>query len=148
MPGSQTLVIDAGVALHAVLNTDLSAAAERAWTEFDRVGAHVFAPRLFVYEVTSVIQRYRFDGILSADESEEAIETASGFGVELVDDDLERCSAAMVWASRLRQKAAYDAFYVALAEHLRVDLWTADRRLANGLEAADGPPARWIGDFT
>jgi predicted nucleic acid-binding protein len=42
------------------------------------------------------------------------------------------------WTLRLKRAAACDSFYLALAETLHCELWTADQRLAN---AADVP---WV----
>jgi predicted nucleic acid-binding protein len=41
--------------------------------------------------------------------------------------------AALTTASRFRIGAAYDAHYVALAQHLGAELWTADKRLYNAI---------------
>jgi len=45
---------------------------------------------------------------------------------------------AYTWTRRLNRAVAYDSFYLALAERLDCDFWTADRRLVN---AASQP---WI----
>jgi predicted nucleic acid-binding protein len=42
----------------------------------------------------------------------------------------------------LNRAAAYDSFYLALAETLQCELWTADRRLRS---AIDLPWVRWAG---
>jgi predicted nucleic acid-binding protein len=44
---------------------------------------------------------------------------------------------ALRLADRLALSAAYDAQYLAVAEHLDAELWTADKRLAQ--QAASGP---------
>jgi predicted nucleic acid-binding protein len=43
---------------------------------------------------------------------------------------------ALVWAERIGQRAAYDAVYLALAEYLNAELWTADKRLADAAQVA------------
>jgi predicted nucleic acid-binding protein len=144
--GSPIVVVDAGVALHAVVPTPLSDAAVLAWDDLTRLRAEVCAPRLFSYQVTSVIHRYEHDGLLTADEAGETLATALGLGVGLVDEDLELCRHALTWATRLHHKPAHDGFYVALADRLGGELWTADRRLTNALSSIPGPAARWIGD--
>ena len=42
--------------------------------------------------------------------------------------------SAFAWTRRLNRAAAYDSFYLALAEGLQCDLWTADRRLFNAVD--------------
>ena len=41
--------------------------------------------------------------------------------------------AAYEWTLRLDRAAAYGSFYLALAETLHCELWTADRRLRNAV---------------
>ncbi len=49
---------------------------------------------------------------------------------------------AFDWTVRLNQAAAYDSFYLALAEALRCELWTADQHL---YDAVGQPWVRWVG---
>ena len=54
---------------------------------------------------------------------------------------------ALELASQLNQGAVYDAHYLALAESLDCEIWTADQRLYRAV----GPVfdnVRWIGNFT
>jgi predicted nucleic acid-binding protein len=60
--------------------------------------------------------------------------------------DISLCKAALEWATRLQQSRAYDAFYLALAERLQAEFWTADRRLANGAQQLGVKWVRWIGE--
>ena len=53
---------------------------------------------------------------------------------------------AWYWADRLNHSKTYDAQYVALAELERADLWTADRRLANGARQVGAGWVHWIGE--
>ena len=53
---------------------------------------------------------------------------------------------ALGWADRLGYSKAYDAHYLALAEQEGIELWTADRRLANGAQQAGAHWVRWIGE--
>ena len=52
---------------------------------------------------------------------------------------------AMQLAGELRQGAAYDAHYLALAESLDCELWTADQRFYGAANAVIGN-VRWIGE--
>ncbi|HSR30541.1 MAG TPA: type II toxin-antitoxin system VapC family toxin [Anaerolineae bacterium] len=53
---------------------------------------------------------------------------------------------ALRWADRLGHSKAYDAHYLALAEQEGIELWTADRRLANGAQQAGAHWVHWIGE--
>ena len=41
---------------------------------------------------------------------------------------------AFAWTERLQRAAAYDSFYLALAEVRECDLWTVDKRLARAVD--------------
>jgi len=57
-----------------------------------------------------------------------------------------RCQAVLEWAGRLNQSRAYDAFYMALAEELGAEFWTADQRLARAAQQAGVTWTHWIGE--
>jgi predicted nucleic acid-binding protein len=99
------------------------------WDSWSRDATQVCAPGLWSYEVTSVVHKYLFDGLLTAGEAEEVLGVLFDLGVSLVEEDESLCVSAFRWATRLNHKPAYDAFYLALAERLGAELWTADRRL-------------------
>ena len=57
---SSPAVVDANLAIYSVLKTPHSAMATRAMERLAQRGSQLFAPRLWWYEVTSVIHHYRF----------------------------------------------------------------------------------------
>ncbi len=68
---------------------------------------------------------------ITAEEAEQALRTIHGLRVEIVDEDEELCLRALELAGKLGQSKAFDAFYLALAEKLASEFWTAHERLAN-----------------
>ena len=54
---------------------------------------------------------------------------------------LELHRAALQWAERIGQSKAYDAQYLALAESLSAEFWTADARLVHALQRLE---VNWI----
>ena len=53
---------------------------------------------------------------------------------------------ALQLASQLKQNAAYDAHYLALAESLSCELWTADERFYRAASPSIDK-VHWIGEF-
>jgi predicted nucleic acid-binding protein len=68
---------------------------------------------------------------LTPDEGQRALTLAQGLGVQLIPPNDAQTQLALSWTVRLGRTAAYDSFYLALAETLRCELWTADKRLRN-----------------
>ena len=56
--------------------------------------------------------------------------------------------SAFDWATRLRQKSAYDGFYLAAAEQLGIELWTADQALVNNARQVGANWVHWMGELT
>lgn len=125
------IVIDANIGIHTVLETPLSDLVEEAWDLWRREKAEIFAPSLWLNEVTSVIHRTYMMGEISEVVALEALDTAFELDLEWVAETPELCRSAFNWASQLGQFAAYDGFYLALAEQLGAEFWTVDQRLAN-----------------
>jgi predicted nucleic acid-binding protein len=130
------IVIDAGVALLKVLDTPTRPIASALWDRFQADRTSLFAPRLWSYEITSVVHKYLFDAVLTPREAEDVVRVVLQFGVQLVDEDEKLCLDALRWATRLNQRAAYDGFYMALAQQLDAEFWTSDTRLCTNARAA------------
>ena len=138
------VVIDANIACYCVLNTSQSEAAARRMENLARGEAQFYAPGLWWQEVTSVIHRYHFDGLISDTAAYAALEILSvKWEIQRVDVPLR---SAFDWATRLHQKAAYDGFYLAAAEALGAEFWSADQRLVASVRQAGAGWAHWMGE--
>jgi predicted nucleic acid-binding protein len=83
--------------------------------------------------VTNVLRRYAVLGVLLPREAEQLLEAAFQLGISLYGDgSLHR--RALQLAEVLSLPAAYDAYYLALAERLGAEFWTADRRLVRAVQ--------------
>ncbi len=129
------VVIDAGVGVHSVLASSLNPNADAAWESWRGQGASIYAPTLWLNEVASVLHRTFMQGLISEGQATEALDKALELDLEWVMETADLCRAAFRWASRLKQHAAYDGFYLALAESLGAEFWTADQRLATAVRA-------------
>ena len=63
------------------------------------------------------------------------LKLAQGLDLQLIHPDDTLVELAYDWTRRLNRTAAYDSFYLALTESLSAEFWTADKRLANVVNA-------------
>ena len=137
-----SVVIDANLAVYSVINTPQSTRAAGLLESFIRQDLTLCAPRLWWFEVTSVIHRYQFADLISESTAYAALAVLTGdLDVQPIEVPMR---SAFDWATRLRQKSAYDGFYLAAAEQEGVELWTADQALVNnarqiGISWVHGP---------
>ncbi len=89
----------------------------------------LIAPALLLYEVVNALHQYWKAGYLGEEEVSLALKAAVALPIALVEDDLLHFDAQRL-AMELDLSAAYDAHYLALAQRMGAELWTADRRLA------------------
>jgi len=105
----------------------------------------LFAPRLWWFEVTSVVHSYQYARLISNAIAYSALELLTKeWGVQRIDVP-ER--SAFDWATRLRQKAAYDGFYLAAAELLSAELWSADKALVANAGQLRVNWVHWMGEI-
>jgi predicted nucleic acid-binding protein len=98
-----------------------------------------------VFEITSVLHHYHFTGHISDSIAYSALELlTTEWNVQRVDVPVR---SAFDWSTRLRQKAAYDGFYLAAADQLKAELWTADRSLANNAKQIGAKWVHWMGEI-
>ncbi len=105
------------------------------WIETDRA---ICAPTLVMYELANVFYRYHKAGHLSLVTTELVLEAALALPLRLEAHE-SLSSTALRLAAAFKLPSTYDAFYLALAERLNAELWTADARL--GKKVGTGGPA-------
>ena len=122
-------VVDANIVVNTVMS--MTDNLKLFWERVDQEQITPCAPRLWVSETTSAVRFFVSQKEISSDEAEEALRTVHGLRVEIINEDEELSLCALELAGKLGQSKAYDAFYLALAEKLVVEFWTADERLFN-----------------
>ena len=139
------VVVDASVAFKWLVeeeHSDKATALARLW---DDQSIRLAAPHLMPFEVANILHRRVARGELTVTIAAGLLRDLMSLGIELHASP-ELHTRAMELASQLGQGATYDAHYLALAEALNCELWTADM----GLTRAAGPldvDVRWIGGF-
>ncbi len=135
-------VIDASLALKLVLPNPLRNICRVLITRLISEGVELVAPALWAYETTSTLCKAVRFGQLTADEARSVLGQLTELNVRLVSPDDTQNRHTFEWTVRLNRAAAYGSYYLALAEALGCDVWTADRRL---LEEIDLPWVCWVG---
>jgi predicted nucleic acid-binding protein len=137
--------VDASLALKLVLHEPDSQLASKLWDEWHARSIVVIAPALWGYEVTSVIRNNVHRGRLSADLGAEAFITIHQLPVQLL-QPAGLHQRAWELAHNFDRPAAYDAYYLALAEMIACPFWTADERLFNAV-SGELNWVYWLGDY-
>lgn len=92
------------------------------------------APQLWLYELASILTKMVYFGEIDEEDARESLELALELGVQMIPPNEDQARKAFDWTRRLNRVAAYDSFYLAVAEALDCEFWTADRRLVNAVQ--------------
>ena len=139
VPMNSWVCVDANLTLKLLLREPDSDKVNSLWDSWLLNGCHIAAPPLLPIEVTAVLRKSVYRGRLAARDGWEMLQKVPALGVAILNfDDLHQ--RAWVLAEKLNRPTAYDTHYVALAEWLNCDFWTADRRLYN----AAAPTLPWV----
>jgi len=105
------------------------------WEQWDSERRQLAAPTLLYYEIANALYRYHKLGYLSAASIQLAFRAALALPLELHGEpDLHW--RALDLAQKFSLPAAYDAHYLALADLLEGEFWTADGRLARTVQSS------------
>jgi predicted nucleic acid-binding protein len=140
------LVIDASIAVWAVVPAAAPFDTLELIREWRRRGVRLLSPSLFLAESTSAIRRLVHGGFFSFEEGSTALSDLLKLDVDIIRETVEHCWTAFHWARRLGQSKAYDGFYLAVAEQSDCELWTADARLANLAREKNIARVHWAGE--
>jgi len=131
---SSWLCVDANLVIHLVADP-ADKSIQSWWEQRDSEGRQLAAPTLLPYEVANALYRYQRLGYISTSAVELAFKAALALPLELHGEpDLHW--RALELANRLSLPAVYDAHYLALAELLEGEFWTADRGLARAVQSS------------
>jgi predicted nucleic acid-binding protein len=137
--------VDASLTIKLVLYERDSELARALWETWRIQETRVVAPTLWAYEVTSVIRKQVYRGLLDP-----SMEIDTFDAIHQLPMLLMRPAGLHQRASELARyfyrPAAYDAHYLALAEISDCPFWTADKRLFNAVRE-ELSWVNWLGNY-
>ena len=124
-----SVCVDASLAIKLLVDEADSTEALAQWETWVRSGTMIYAPRLFVWECANAVRCAVVQGRLPADEAVDAIQRLTDIDVDLVNVEDDVVHVYRSFVAKYDMPAVYDATYLAAADMLGCELWTADRRL-------------------
>ena len=135
------IVLDANLVASLVLPLPYSEATTVQFLAWKRQQITFIAPALWNYEVSTILHKAVAMDYLPAAKLNFAMEQFWQINIQDVPATLELQQRALTWAERLGQSKTYDGAYLAAAETLNAEFWTADHRLTR---SAHQTGATWV----
>ena len=140
------VVVDASLAFKWLVSEIHTAEANDLGRLWNSQGTRIVAPYLMPVEVTNALHQRVTRGELTLEAATRRMETLLSSGLELHHTPGLH-GRALELASALSQGAVYDAHYLALAEALGCELWTADEKFYRAASPST-ENVRWVGHST
>jgi predicted nucleic acid-binding protein len=144
MDSSPIVCVDASFVLRLLLGGPGSGRAEDLWEQWGRDEVSAMAPGLIFYEITNALHRLSVSSVISVEEEDQFLGLALELSIDVISEPFLHRGALLI-ARKCGLKSTYDAHYLALAQELDSDLWTADRRLVNTVTERF-PLIKFLGD--
>lgn len=130
---SSRLCVDANLVIRLISDPS-GESIQRLWEQWERERRQLVAPTLLYYEVANALYSYQQRGFMSPASVQLAFGAALALPLKLYGEaDLHW--RALDLANRLSLPVTYDAHYLALAELLGAEFWTANGRLVRTVQA-------------
>jgi predicted nucleic acid-binding protein len=125
-------ILDASLAVKLVVLEEGTDQAQRLWEDWLAATERPVVPPLFAAETASSIRKLVYRDILTEAEGTRAFESLRMFVIDVIEPPglYER---AWQLARDFNRPNIYDCCYLALADLLQTEVWTADEKLANAV---------------
>lgn len=140
------VVVDTSVALKWVLTEVHTAEARALRDDVLRRKEVLYAPSLLLYEATNVLYQHVRRGVLPLFSAQERIAgVVTPLNLRILTSAIAR--RAMEIAHAIPERYAYDTQFLALAERIQCDLWTADEDFRRAMNRNGFAQVRAIGTY-
>jgi len=130
---SSSVCVDANLVVRLVADPG-DRSVRTLWEQWDSERRLLCAPTLLYFEVTNALYRYRKATLMSASSMRLALNAALSLPIRLYGEEKFH-PLAIDFAERFSLPAAYDAHYLALAQYLSAEFWSADKKLIRAVQA-------------
>jgi predicted nucleic acid-binding protein len=128
------VVVDANITVALFVNLPYSFQAERLFRLWHKQDVQLHVPALWPAEVVSTLRKMISVGQMESEDAMFALASLERMPLQVVLPDPGLLALSLVWAGKLNQTVAYDAQYIALAENLSAEFWTADQKMFDSLK--------------
>ncbi len=140
------VVVDTSLALKWIRTEVYTAEAKALRDAAFQQRETIVAPSLLLYEATNTLFGFARDGFMTWTEAEQAIDDVLAT-VQLQIAPASVAKRALEITRLTSQSYAYDTQFLALAEHLGCDLWTADERFQRAMQRHGFAQVKAIGTY-
>jgi predicted nucleic acid-binding protein len=126
-----TVCIDASFPLLFILRDPAWEPAFLLWQRWMQRGEGIVSPPIFHPEVTSILRERMYRQEMTAEQAQGALDWTLSLPVGTATDNAALQRRAFSFAVRFNRPKVYDSQYLAMADLIGCDLWTADKRLIN-----------------
>lgn len=142
---NSSVCVDASLIIRTLIPDSYSEEATALLEIWQRGGTSLIAPALLAFEVTSVLRRLVYLQAVSPTLGDDAYAQFLRIPIRL---STRPAIFPLAWklAHEFNRPRAYDTAYIALAQLVGCDFWTADERLYNAVRH-QLLRVKWIGDF-
>lgn len=127
----EAVVIDANIAVALLVERPWSALAEQKMLEWGSQKVRICVPALWPSEVMSALRKAIYLHQMDREDALRLVSAMDAWNVQVYVPNGALNRSSLIWAERLGQMVACDAQYLALAEYLNTDFYTADKKLFN-----------------
>ena len=131
---SALVCVDANLVVRLFSRATSELRVRELWNQWLESDYTIVAPTLIYYELSNALHRSAVAGQILPEEVDQGLSEAINLNIRVYGDAFLHRQALML-ARSLRLPATYDAHYLALAQRLECEFWTADRRLVNSVQA-------------
>jgi len=140
------VIVDASLAVQWVVQEAHTREARVLLQDWESRQVRRAAPGWFAREIGNVFYNRVVRGLMTVNQAKVGVDVVLEH-VILLDGAPAMTKRAIEFADEFNRPASYDAHYLALAEYLDRELWTADEQFWNATRATL-PWVRWVGEVS